>query len=299
MPCYTPLSPWQMLDGSGLVWNEAKTKGNARAIQIPCGQCIGCRLERSRQWAVRCIHEASLYENNCFITLTYDNEHLPKGGTLVKKHYQDFMKRLRYHYGAARLRYYMCGEYGTQTWRPHYHALLFNHEWEDKKHHTNTAQGHKTWTSRRLDEIWGMGQCITAALTFESAAYTSRYITTKITGDLAETHYKRYWPDGTPYWLEPEYNEMSRDGGIGKEWLEKYNTDVYNHDTVIINGRKTRPVKYYDNLYKTINPQRMEDIKMAREIRAYEGRDDNTPERLKVKEEVTRAAIRQLTRNKA
>ena len=129
MPCYTPLKGWR---------SQERTESGKRAItfrlregyadmpvDVPCGQCIGCRLERSRQWAVRCMHEASLYENNCFITLTYNEDHIPSDGSLKKDHFQKFMKRLRKKFGAG-IRFFHCGEYGAELSRPHYHAILFN-----------------------------------------------------------------------------------------------------------------------------------------------------------------------------
>lgn len=243
------------------------------------------------------MHEASLHERNSFITLTYNDENLPKGGTLDKRDYVLFMKRLRKHTGPNRVRFYMCGEYGETTWRPHYHACIFGWEPDDKKYHTTTSQEHKVYTSDTLDRIWAKGHTLTADVTFQSAAYVARYCMQKRTGPNAKEWYTRNGIE-----LLPEYNDMSRGGRTGKglaaEWLDKYHTDIYNHGALMINGKETQPPKYYDNLYKEINPERLAEIKLEREERAYEQRWDNTPARLRVKEQVNKAAITMLQRNK-
>ncbi len=132
MPCYHPLSAFQCADGS-IVFHERRWYNTVKTLSLPCGQCIGCRLERSRQWAMRCMHEAQLHENNCFITLTYDNTHLPSDGSLHYKDFQLFIKRLRKKFGNTRIRYYMAGEYGENFGRPHFHACIFGHDFHDKK----------------------------------------------------------------------------------------------------------------------------------------------------------------------
>ena len=133
MVCFSPLQAFK-LEGwhqYGLPPVFKRPAGPHRELQLPCGQCVGCRLERSRQWVVRCIHEASLYENNCFLTLTYSDDCLPNGNDLIYRHFQLFMKRLRKRFG-SNIRFYMCGEYGDLFGRPHYHACLFNFDAPDK-----------------------------------------------------------------------------------------------------------------------------------------------------------------------
>lgn len=148
MSCTYPIRGWRAKNPSAsgkrpIVFDPKK--GNLdEEIEIPCGKCIHCRLEDSRVKAVRCTHEASCFDNNCFITLTYDNGNVPADGSLVKKHFQDFMKNVRYRLvptnpytprslpaayfsESARelhrlrfddwqyrngIRYFMCGEYG-------------------------------------------------------------------------------------------------------------------------------------------------------------------------------------------
>lgn len=134
MPCYHPITGYKTAGGQ-VVWNELKRHGECTPITVTCGQCIGCKLERSRVWAMRCVHEASLYKRNSSITLTYDPAHVPYRNQLTHKHFQDFMKRLRKK--NIGVRYYMGGEYGTLHNRPHYHAILFNKDFPDRKYFKN------------------------------------------------------------------------------------------------------------------------------------------------------------------
>lgn len=244
---------------------------------------------------MRCMHEATLYKANAFITCTYNDASLPYGGTLVKADFQKFLKRLRKKIG-VNIRYYMVGEYGEQTYRPHYHAGIFNFDWPDKKFHTRNAQGDIIYTSKMLDETWGLGNCTTAELNFQTAAYMARYCMTKQTGKTAREHYYRITDRG-PMLLLPEYNNMSLKPGIGQPWLDKWKTDVYPNDYVIINGKRSRPPKYYDKLFEREEPDALNEIKENRVWKAYQRRDDNTEDRLKVKEQVSIAATSQLKRN--
>jgi len=136
MACYHPISAWrgEILESGkrSVIFDRTKECLPDSEMSIPCGQCIGCRLERSRQWALRCVHEAALYQDNCFITLTYNDENLPKTQTLVLEDVQKFWKRLRKHFKTKQIRYYLAGEYGELTLRPHYHACVFGFDFKDK-----------------------------------------------------------------------------------------------------------------------------------------------------------------------
>jgi len=131
LTCYHPLRAFKTVSGT-IVFNGNKPNIK-EALNLPCGKCIGCRLDRSRQWAIRCMHEASLYERNCFITLTYSDEFLPNDRSVNVRHFQLFMKKLRKRFG-PNIRFYHCGEYGEKTSRPHYHALLFNFDYTFRTH---------------------------------------------------------------------------------------------------------------------------------------------------------------------
>lgn len=295
MPCYHPITGYRTKDGT-VVFSELRRYGETQEITVKCGQCIGCKLENSRVWAMRAVHETKLYKRNCFITLTYDEENLPHRGKLNYPDFHQFMHKLRKKYGQG-IRFYMCGEYGTLNNRPHYHAILFNHDWTDKIHFKQTESEKSISTSEELQRLWPHGHSSTGEATFESAAYIARYCVQKITGDEAEEHYKRFDYLGE-YQLTPEFNQMSRKPGIGGDWLKFYKEDVFKHDIVVINGKETNVPKFYDKLLKKQNPERLQDLKDAREWNGYQQRADNTPERLLIKEIVTKAKIQQLERGK-
>lgn len=266
-------------------------------IQLPCGQCIGCKLERSRQWAIRCVHEASLYDDNMFLTLTYDDEHLPKHGTLVKKHFQDFMKRYRKCISPKKIRYFMCGEYGEENMRPHYHAIIFNHFFEDAKIHKK-SQGYNLWTSEKLDELWQKGYSLIGSVTFDSAAYVARYILKKVTGSSDEANdriIKRYTkcnPDTMEnHRILMEYSAQSRRPGIGADYMESYKMDIYKNDSVIQNGKEVVPPKFYDSRFEIENPEEYKRIKEKRRARMGRLAHNKTPERLRASEKVKMAQL--------
>ena len=296
MTCYFPLTAYRVPFQSKLVFNRPRDDDVLEQLQVPCGQCIGCRLERSRQWAIRCIHEAQLHSKNCFITLTYSPAHVPADGSLKLRHFQLFMKRLRKRFGDG-IRFFHCGEYGEKYGRPHYHACLFNFDFPDKTLFC-VDNGYKLYRSNALEELWPFGFATIGAVTFESAAYVARYILKKVTGDSAEAHYTRWDSDGVvTAVLAPEYVTMSRRPGIASGWFEKFGSDVYPGDFVVIRGRKMRPPRYYDNLLKLSSPLDFEEVHFERWKTAQLHLDNQSEERLNVRHEVQKARLRKLPRN--
>lgn len=206
------------------------------------------------------------------------------------------MKRLRKNTG-AKIRYYHCGEYGPKFGRPHYHAILFGFDFPDRQY-LMTKNGHRLYTSEMLDCAWqSRGFSTVGNVTFESAAYVARYIMKKVTGDQASDH---YWKvdelTGEAVPVQPEYTTMSRRPGIASAWLQQFSTDVYPSDEIVIRGRKMRPPRFYDSQFEIEDPAAMEEIKLKRKRKALKHADNNTPERLAVRERVKRAQIQQLKR---
>jgi len=282
MACFHPIPGYRA--GSGkITFKRSEATGSLASVSIACGQCRGCRLERSRQWAVRISHEAQTHTHNCFITLTYNDAHLPEDHSLDITHWQLFAKRFRKQEGP--FRFYHCGEYGDTNGRPHYHACIFGHDFSaDRKRYTKTEQGHELHTSETLDRLWGKGFCQIGELTFQSAAYVARYVMKKQNGQAAADHYDQVDTDtGLITRLKPEYASMSRRPGIGAAWISKYKTDVYPHDYVIVNGKKSRPPKFYDN---QLSEFELEMLKARRATQGKKHRANNTPERLAVREEI-------------
>lgn len=256
-------------------------------IPIPCLQCMGCRLEHSRQWAIRCMHERQLHLHNVFLTLTYDKDHLPEGGTLVRRDPQLFLKRLRKEYGAG-IRFYGCGEYGEQSRRPHYHLILFGCEFADKRFYKNSKSGEKLYTSESVARLWPLGFNVLGDVTFKSCAYVARYVTGKFKGDNAEEHYKCVTTDGVIVDRLPEFSMMSRRPGIGTGWFEKYGPHAYLWDSVIMNGREVKPPRFYDTRFEVLDSDRLKVVKRERRRVARLRADDNTSARRHVKEDVLR-----------
>lgn len=289
MACYHPLTAYRREGVAQLIFSKLDLPDCER-VKIACGQCVGCRLERSRQWAIRCVHEASLYNKNCFITLTYAPEHLPKTGSLDKRDFQLFMKRLRKKYGSG-VRYFHCGEYGERNRRPHYHACLFNFDFPDRDPF-QCRKGIRLDVSKSLQELWPFGFSTVGDVTFESAAYVARYVLKKFSNpdqSKVDSHYE-FYDDKGEYrgQLQPEYVTMSRRPGIGRPWFEKYPHDVYPSDRVVLRGREMRPPKYYDGIFQLEDPALFEEIQYKRRCKALQQvlRGEATFERLRARESI-------------
>lgn len=272
-------------------------------LPLPCGNCIGCRLDRSRVWAARCVHEAKLYDDNSFVTLTYDEEnlreHCPRG-SLNRKNMQDFMKRLRKRYSDRVVRTFYAGEYGDKYGRPHFHAALFNLDFSDKVYWKSVNE-HDYFLSDELRDIWSHGNVVVGELTWESAAYIARYVTKKVNGKDQFKHYRRYDPVKEEWYsLKPEFSQASLRPGIGKGWFDQFAmSDVYSFDELVINGSKMRPPRYYDKLLERLDPVRFAEIKESRLAKSllYREKGDSTYTRLLDREKVTLLRMKKLVRS--
>lgn len=330
MPCYSPLHGWRDEFTGGIKFRRGKS--NDEDMSVACGQCLGCRLDRSRHWAMRIVHEAAMVEesggSSCFVTLTYRNEwdcderqrvaglHVPEDWSLSKRVPQLFFKRLRKRFGAG-IRYFQCGEYGSvcrhgidlskvrcplcSVGRPHYHAVLFNCSFDDLEPYEERL-GELRFTSPTLEAVWGYGFVDVGAVTFESAAYVARYALKKVTGVRADEHYAQVNEDGSLRWVQPEFCTMSRGAkgghGIGYDWFQKYKSDVFPSNEVPVPGSgvfKSVP-RYYDELFALEDPLSMEQIKEVRRKFAEENASEYSPERLMSKYKVKKAQVQMLKR---
>lgn len=296
MVCYGPLRayyPKQVLNNGEpnpdqkLVFRKDKSETGI-GLKLPCGKCEGCRLEQSRQWAMRCMHEKRMHsrQGSAFLTLTYDDEHLPRDYGLHKPDLQNFMKRLRNVRGSG-LRFYACGEYGEKLQRPHYHVLLFNTDFPDMKRNRDQREGqHAIYTSEELSKLWYHGQNFIGDVTFDSCAYVARYVTKKLKSrDLVLAN-------GTSIVRDPEFTVMSRRPGLGTSYYEKYGKEVHTHDSVVIRGYECAPPRFYDEKLKKADPKAYERIKTLRRRRIMKlSKMDNTQARLRVRELVTSAKL--------
>lgn len=268
-------------DGKTICWSPKKYSKQFATFQLPCGKCLSCRLESARQTAVRCVHEAQMYDENCFITLTYADEHL-KSPKLDYSDFQNFMKKLRtkrfdtllerlFPHGNQEYKrtcfrqlpedsrkkwldtittpYLGVGEYGDKGQRPHFHAILFNWRPSDAIHKATNERGDKIYSSHTLDALWGMGFTELGSVTFESAGYCARYAAKKLGHGRDGTH---------------EYEPVSRRStrhSIGKKFVEKYWQDLFNHGECVIqrsDGTITKCgiPRYYEKWFQKHHPEK-------------------------------------------
>ena len=298
MTCYAPL--YGTRDASGAVVFTAK-KGTDFDVTVPCGQCVGCRISRRSMWQLRCMHESSLHDRNCFVTLTYADEHLPAHGSLQYADVQKFFKRLRK--AGHRFRYFVVGEYGDNTERAHYHVLLFGY-WPPDAVRVNSLSPspHPVWSSSSLTCTWGLGQTHVMQLTKETAGYCAGYCFKKLCKghpDYAQRYGVVNLQTGELNFRAPEFARMSTSPGIGAHWYQRYgSTDVHQHDYCILDGRKLPVPKYYDRILEKRDPDRLAELKESRESNSLKFKADNTPKRRVTKAEVATAKLSQQPRGK-
>lgn len=321
MSCFSPLRGYRSkhVEESGkrrVVFNIREGWPD-RPVHLACGKCIGCRIDAARSWAVRCAHEASLYQDNAFLTLTYSDDFLPRGGDLVKRDLQLFMKRLRKRIFPTKVRFFACGEYGEvcfyctkhktacccpaykpMTGRPHFHILLFGFDFQDKTVWSR-KNGYFLFRSRTLEELWPFGFSTIGSVTYQSAGYVARYAMKKVGGPGYDDKYLRVDREtGELFFLQKEFVLMSRgrradgDGGIGYRWFMKYKDDLAK-DFITVDRKKHPVPKYYDGLQ---DPELLEEIKTKRRKEVLKRKGEYTPERLATKEAIKTKQLAKLMR---
>lgn len=258
------------------------------------------------------MHERQFHDLAIFVTLTYDPAKLPPRGSLDRTHVPAFFKRLRQRMWrdhqktvsylppanrppVQKIKYFYCGEYGEETGRPHYHAIIYGVDFNDKTFYKTSSSGDRIFTSKLLDDLWSHGQCNIGSVSFQSCGYVARYCLKKITGELAENHYRRLDEDtGEWYQLEPEFSYCSK--GIGERWIEKFQSDCFPSDRVVINGVESGAPRYYRKKLEKADPKLAEKLKYRRISSAAKRKADNTPERLAVRHECRKAKTQTLKR---
>lgn len=303
MPCYHLNHAWLPKSGKGRPHFQYNPQYSGEWIQLPCGQCIGCRIDKSRAWAVRCMHEAQTIEEDHgpgkskFVTLTYAPEHLPKNGSLQLRQLQKFLKRYRKSTDHE-IRYFACGEYGANLSRPHYHLILFNADLGETKQIGRTKQGHALHSSQKIERSWPYGYNWTGEVTFQSAAYVARYIMKKVNGAEANTHYNDLdKKTGEIYSSkQPEFITMSRRPGLGKDYYDRYKSDIYPSDCCIIDNKKYPVPSYYDKLLELEDPELLKELKAKRKIEADKQAKDQTTDRLRIREQFKQKQTKLLVR---
>ena len=286
MPCTCPVECWPAPPSAASkrpVYSPQKSYRGARSFLRPCGQCISCRIEKSQDTATRIMHETTLHDHNLFLTLTYDEKHLPAHGSLNPEDLTKLLKRLRHHQGP--LRYYGVGEYGTELLRPHLHIITFGLALPDLTPAAQSKAGEVLYTSQTLTDIWGKGIAQIGTVTPKSAAYVARYSLKKITGDRKEEAYRRVNPETGETWtVAPEFARMSRRPGIGMGWYQQFKNDCFPSDYLIRDGRRIRVPRLYA---LKLPEHELTALKLQRRQHATseQAKADNTERRLMTKHE--------------
>lgn len=194
------------------------SKETPQSFMVPCGRCIGCRIARTREWAIRCLHEASLHEKNCFLTLTYSPDFLPCSGSLVKKDLQNFLKRLRFQLGNRKIKMFGCGEYGSKSFRPHYHLILFGVGPDERD---------------LFDKCWSNGFITVGSVTYDSCKYVAGYVQKKLYGKDAS----EYGDMVAPYMVCSKH--------LAYEYVMQNKKQLLENMYVSVNGQKLALPRYY------------------------------------------------------
>lgn len=270
MTCYRPIAAYRGPDG---IEFDSKRGWQDRPLELPCGSCAGCRAARARHWAIRCMHEAECHDSNSFVTLTYNDTYLPASGSLEVRDWQLFAKKLRKR-GYA-FRYFMAGEYGEKTKRPHYHAIMFGQDFLDDAEMLKTKP-HRLWRSPLLEDVWGRGHVTVGHVTMGSAAYVAQYCMKK--WDAPEEYGK----------LRRPFVTMSRRPGLGTRWFDKFGSDVFPSDECVVEGRRYSPPRFY---MEKLGEAELLQVKRKRAAFARMAAEDQTPSRLRVRENVAEARL--------
>lgn len=267
MACYHPLPAWRFQS-----LRKLSADGRPVPVEFPCGQCVGCQLSRKRAWALRITHEAACHKYpSSFVTLTYsDANYFP---SLNYNDFKLFIRRVISSYGQTR--YFVAGEYGSNSWRPHWHAILFG----------------LVPTQKALDTLWGLGFTSIGEVNAVTAAYVAKYAV------KSQRRRPRRVVDpttGEAVDLVPEFARMSLRPGIGLEWFKKHWTDVYAaRDAIVLpGGMHVPPPRYYDKKLEEHIPELRDVKRRDRVLRAFANRLDSTPQRLLVREACAVAALK-------
>lgn len=266
-------------------------------LVVPCRKCIGCRIDNSRDWAVRAMHEAHMHQHNCVVHLTYRDECLPKFGSLSLEDHQNFLKRLRKSVEPSRIKFMLAGEYGDKDMRPHYHACLFGVDFPDRYYWKLSRSGEKLYRSPQLEKLWPNGFATISNLCFQSAAYVGRYVLKKRGGEQAEERYGLVDHDTGEIIgkARPEYVVASN--GLGRSFFLKYGHTMWPDDFVVVEGRKMPIPNYYLRLLEKLDPELFALVKEKREEYSKGQEWDRTPERLAVRKEVFLSRVKRLNRS--
>lgn len=251
-------------------------------------------MSKAAEWTTRLVHENQMHSLSSFLTLTFNDEYLPPDYSVNIRDIQLFIKRYRKHLGHDRIRYFACGEYGDNAGRPHYHLLIFGHEFLDKKLWRRTSSGELSYRSETLERLWPFGHCEVGSVTMQSINYVARYMLKKVTGEAAEQHYLRVHPlTGELHQVQAEFVTMSSRPGIGSDWYDEFARDAFPSDFVVIDGQKRQVPVYYK---RKLSEEEQTKVTRERKRKSWRHKANNTPERRAVREEVLQLKVARLRR---
>lgn len=212
-------------------------------MYVPCRKCVECKVQYAEDWARRVVLEAKKHEKNCFITLTYNDANLPEGASVCKRSAQLFMKKLRKAIAPIKVRYFLCGEYGAEKNRPHYHAILFGYDFEDKRYFSTDRRGNPIYRSPLLEKLWTYGfSSVGDRLDFETAKYCAKYMQ----ADCRE--FERIG-------LKPPFTLMSRRPGLA---LDVIPDSVMKYGDLYMDGKRCIAPRAFRKKAKELAPIDME-----------------------------------------
>lgn len=212
-----------------------------------------------------------MHECGSFVTLTYNQVHLPLDYSLSPRHAETWLKRLRFVLDPLRIRYFLCGEYGGQHLRPHYHAIIFGFDFPDRTPWRITSSGAPSFRSALLERTWTLGNCEVGTLTPESAGYVAGYSVKKINGEASAEHYRRMNPNtGEIHQVIPEFVRMSSRPGIGRAWYDQHGRDAFPSDFLIVDGQRKAVPRYYKRILDEEKPKLATKVDVARKKRGRE-----------------------------
>ena len=305
MPCYSPIKAWEKRhpedNGNyGITFTPAEAQLDS-PIDIPCGGCIGCRLDKAADWSTRATNELRYHDDACFITLTYNDDHLPNDKSINRDDPRNFLRRLRRAYPDQKIRYFGCGEYGKNQQgeinpftgkpdigRPHYHYIIYGMNFDDRR--LINDDDIPQYESQQLEELWGKGFTSLGNADQKNIDYISQYTTKKINGNMAADHYKYLDPvTGEEINRQPEFISVSTQPGIGSQWFDDFEGDCLKGFITNGKGRVQKIPKYYKRQMKErFCSENYETVKKNTMKHVKPDHPDNSPERLKAREEVVK-----------
>ena len=264
MSCINPRIAYKKTNGQYTLKRIGDNAPIANPILVPCQQCMPCRIVLLRQWATRMCHEAKMHDENCFLTLTIDDDHRRPDRSVDSKCMELFLKRLRKHLNPIKISYYYCAEYGETTKREHYHAIIFGYMPPDRKQFARNKQGDPLYNSETLNRLWGLGFVTVGNFTPTTADYCAKYVTKAQFNKNDDDFYSWVNDDGEVIKRQQPFQRMSKRPALGFAFYDKYKADMYPHDQTIIEG-KPRPIpKAYDRKYRKQDPDGFQLLKRKR-----------------------------------